>query len=457
MLSKIKMFGFFVAALLVTCLLSWPSPANASGGGAGFNGNEQEEAKGTTSKPPQATAAPAQQKSASDLKKEGIELYHSGNYNRAIETFKQMEGRTQDKSLLAQAYIYLSMSYYCLEEQEEAKKWLKKAVETNPEINEADLLFPPGFDTLYNETRGTTSKSPQTKVVTQDKIQVADTASGTGGTKKKASALRLKLYGGFSRLSAGDVNDGADGYFEILELLEASSGGSTSGGYRPLNSGINVGADIIFQLTPNIGVGIGAGYLQGSKTSQMTLSAEGIEYNLTGTPKLSAMPIRLAAFFTLPLGEKLSITADAGAAIYAGLKFDARQRLELSNATDSMWTEMSLKASRTSLSGNLGFQGSLGIDYAFSQNMGFFVEAAFRYANFKNFDSATGITENDDGSGGTDEGKIYLETNTYAGMGTWSTFIVSEEPPTPDEYSDYREPKFNLSGISLQAGIRIRF
>jgi hypothetical protein len=349
------------------------------------------------------------------------------------------------------------MSYYCLEEQEESKKWLKKAVETNPEINEADLLFPPGFDTLYYETRGTTSKSPQTKVVTQGKTQAADTASGAGGTKKKASALRVKLYGGYSLLSPKDVNDGADGYFEILELYAASSGGSTSGGYRPLNSGINVGADIIFQLTPNIGVGIGAGYLQSSKTSQMAISMGSTEYNLTGTPKLSAMPIRLAAFFTLPLGEKLSITADAGAAIYAGLKFDARQRLDLSNATESMWLEMSLKASRTSLSGNLGFQGSLGIDYAFAQNMGFFIEAVARYANFKNFDNATGISEESVSGPQTDVGKIYLETNTYASLGTWSMFIVSAEPPTPDEYTEYREPKFNLSGISLQAGIRIRF
>jgi hypothetical protein len=189
----------------------------------------------------------------------------------------------------------------------------------------------------------------------------------------------------------------------------------------------------------------------------MSVSVEDMEYNATGTPKLSAMPIRLAAFFTLPLGEKLSLTADAGAAIYAGLKFDSRQRIELSNATDSMWMETSLKASRTSLSDNLGFQGSLGIDYAFSQKMGFFIEAVARYANFKNFDEATRISERDDMAPETDVGKIYLETNTYEGLGTWSLFIVSAEPPIPDEYSDYREPKFNLSGISLQAGIRIRF
>ena len=400
-------------------------------------------------------ASAAQQKNASDLKKEGIELYHSGDYNRAIETFKQMEGRTQDKSLLAQAYIYLSMSYYCLEEQEESKKWLKKAVETNPEINEADLLFPPGFDTLYNETKGATSKSPQAKVVDTAKVKVADTASGTGGTKKKASALRVKLYGGYSLLSPKDVNDGVDGYFEILELYAASGGGSTSGGYSPLNSGINFGADVVYQLTPKIGVGIGAGYLQSSKTSQMMATLTSAELDVTGTPKLSAMPIRLALFLTFPIGGKLSLTADAGAAVYAGLKLDASQRVENNIGA---WETTSLKASRTSLSANLGFQGSLGIDYAFSQKMGFFIEAVARYARFKNFAAATEISESSTGSPETDEGKIYLETNTFAGIGSDSWFIVSADPPIDEPpYTEYREPKFDLSGFSLQAGIRIRF
>jgi hypothetical protein len=330
---------------------------------------------------------------------------------------------------------------------EEAKKGPDKAVVTNPEINGANLLFPPGFDDLfdriYYKTKGTTSKPPQA------------TAGAATGEPKKSSPLSLRLYGGLSRLAAGDLNEGFDGFFELLELYAADVGASTTGGYNPLHAGYNFGADLIFQLTPNIGVGIGAGYLQISKSSLMTLSFEGEEFTLTGTPKLSAMPIRLAVFLTLPLGGKFNLTADAGAAIYAGLKLDAEQRLELST-TD--WQEMSLSASRSSLSDNLGFQGSLGFEYKISQKMGFFLEAVGRYARFKNFDTATGISEFSGGSPETDVGKIYLETNTIAGVGSYSWFIVSADPPTPEPpYTEYREPKIDLSGFSLQAGIRIRF
>ncbi len=328
---------------------------------------------------------------------------------------------------------------------EEAKKGPDKAVATNPVIKGADLLFPPGFDGLfdkvYYEAKGKASKSAQA------------TAGTATGVPTKSSPLNLRLYGGFSRLAAGDVNEGCDGFFELLELYAALGFGTASGGYNPIHAGYNFGADLVFQITPNIGVGIGAGYLQSSKSSLMTLSSTAIgEITLTGTPKLSAMPIRLAVFFTLPLGGKFNLTADVGAAFYAGLKLEAEQRLEV--AADN-WEEMSLSASRSSLSDNLGFQGSLGFEYKISPKMGFFVEAVGRSARFKNFDTATGTSENSDGDPETDVGKIYLATYTYP-EGTYSAFIISEAVPLPDPDVTYREPKIDLSGFSLQAGIRIR-
>jgi hypothetical protein len=328
---------------------------------------------------------------------------------------------------------------------QEAKKGPDKAAATNPEIHGTDLLFPPGFDDLfdkiYYESRGATSKPPQA------------TAAPATGEPKKASALSLRLYGGLSRLAAGDVNEGSDGYFELLELYEAMGAGSvTSGGYSPLHAGYNFGADIVFQLSPMIGVGIGASYLRSSKSSLMTFSFEGEEITLTGTPMLSAMPIRLAVFFTLPLGGKFNLTADAGAAYYAALKLDASQRLEF---TADDWQEMSLSASRSSLTDNLGFQGSLGFEYKVSHKMGFFIEAIGRYASFKNFDTATGTSQSGGGVPETDEGKIYLLTYDYP-EGTYSAFTISAEPPITFPEVTVREPKIDLGGFSLQAGIRIR-
>jgi hypothetical protein len=275
-----------------------------------------------------------------------------------------------------------------------------------------------------------------------------DYAGGAAG----ASRFSLRLYGGFSRIGAADLNAGFDGYYELIELYEAEGFGTVTGGYTPLKNGYNGGADVIYEITPRIGIGIGAGYLRTSANSLATLAVEGDTIDLPATATLSAIPIRLGVFLTFPIGGKLNLTADAGAAYYAALKVDATQRIEFDEAD---WQEMSINAQRSSFA-NLGFQGSLGLEYMVSPKMGFFVEALGRYASFKNFETATGSNQSSGGFSESTEGKIYLATVTGS-EGSWSLFIVEETPPTPGEGVTYSEPKIDLSGFSLQAGIRIRF
>ncbi len=276
-----------------------------------------------------------------------------------------------------------------------------------------------------------------------------DYAGGGAG----ASRFSLRLYGGFSRIGAADLNAGFDGYYELIELYEALGYGTVTGGYTPLKNGFNGGADVIYEITPRIGIGIGTGYLRTSANSLATLSAEGDAIDLPATATLSAIPVRLGLFLTFPLGGKVNLTADAGAAYYAALKVDATQRIEISSTE---WSEMSLSAQRSSFA-NLGFQGSLGFEYMVSPKMGFFVEALGRYARFKNFETAMGSNRSSGGSTESTEGKIYLMTSTYP-EGSWSIFTVEETPPVSSPPSKvYTEPKIDLSGFSLQAGIRIRF
>ena len=277
---------------------------------------------------------------------------------------------------------------------------------------------------------------------------------GMGGSGAKSSSFSLRLYGGFSRIAAGDLNEGLDGYFELLELYFAGSGTQT-GGYSPLHKGYNFGADLVYQITPKIGIGLGAGYLRSSSSPSAEWSDVGKDIEISGTAAVSAVPIRLGLFFDFPLSGNLNLTANAGAAYYAGLKLDASQRLDFD--TGNYWFEEALSANRSSFA-NLGFHGSLGFEYMFSPKMGFFVEALGRYASFKNFETATGSYRDSDPSSSSTEGKIYLLTMRWSSAETWSLFIVSEDPPTsspPDVV--YTEPKIDLSGFSLQAGIRIRF
>jgi opacity protein-like surface antigen len=264
----------------------------------------------------------------------------------------------------------------------------------------------------------------------------------------------LRVHGGYSYLQTADANTGSGGWFDFYEILAAEQGLTTEGAYSPFHGGYDFGADLILQLSPRFGVGIGLGYLQSSETSTMTISSIDVSVLMNGTPKLSAMPIRLGVFTTWPLGGKLNFTANAGAAYYAAVKFSALLRLEAQ--VDAEWLEQSITANMNRL-GNIGFQGGLGLEYALSPRMFLFVEAQGRYASFKNFDTATGASDSSFGTPTEDVGKIYLETNTETEE-TWTWFIVSDTEPTPiPGVAAYREPKFDLSGFSLQAGFRVRF
>lgn len=277
-------------------------------------------------------------------------------------------------------------------------------------------------------------------------------AAAQDGGSKAFSRLSLKLYGGYSHIAAGDLNDGADYYFEIIELYEAQGYGTATGGYKPVHGGYDFGADLIYQITPAVGVGLGAGFMRNSSRSLANFASEDVSVDITVDSALSAIPVRLGVFFTVPAGPRLNLTADVGAAYYLGLKLDATQRLDIS---DTEWMEMSVGSTEAG-SQNIGFHGSLGFEYKLSRTMGFFVEAVGRYAKLSNFNAVTGIQNSSGGGGETIDGKLYIATQTDPDYPV-SGFTIEETPPVDNEYTTYREPKFDLSGFSLRAGFRVRF
>ena len=269
---------------------------------------------------------------------------------------------------------------------------------------------------------------------------------------KDISKLSVRLYGAYSTIGAADMNKGARGLYDLFALYVSLGTGSAVGEYEPTHGGANYGADVIYQITPRIGVGLGAGYMKSSNEPLMAFAVGSAAGIITGGPTLSAVPVRLGVFASFPVSGKLDLTANAGGAWYAGLKLRVKERFDLSS---SDWTEMNLTGSRSDLS-NLGFQGGLGLEYKLSRTMGFFVEAEGRYASFKNFDSVTSMTTSSAGASETETGKLYVVTSTFP-EGSYSTFFISETPPVSSPSTIYEDPKIDLSGFALRAGIHIRF
>lgn len=267
--------------------------------------------------------------------------------------------------------------------------------------------------------------------------------------------MDLRVHGGYSRLAAADVNAGSGGIFDFYKLFIEYGGYEGEGGYRALHGGYDFGADLVFLLGPRFGVGVGLGYLRSAGKGDLTLTIEDQALDVTGGPSLSAIPLRLGLYYTLPVAGRLSLTANAGAAVYLGLRFHDRYAYD----QGGIWGRQDIIGNRTSLSANLGGQGGLGFDYRFGSKWSFFVEAQGRYARFKNFGQAKIMVASAEGGSQTREGKIYLRSQILSADPPleFITYVVADTPPTPDPPDlVISEPRFDLSGFCLQAGIRIR-
>ena len=268
--------------------------------------------------------------------------------------------------------------------------------------------------------------------------------------------IDLRIHGGASYLKAADVNTGSFGYYEFYRTLhELAPEYAFEGVHSPLHFGHDVGFDLVFLLGPRLGIGVGAGRLRSAGKADWTFNWGTAEEAFVERPALSAWPIRLGLYYSLPLPGRLSLTANVGAAFYAGLSF--RDRYEYDQGV--FIVEQTISASSWSLSDKLGFQGGLGIDYRIGSRLGLFIEAQGRYARFKNFGQVTVDVASGEGGSQTRQGKIYLITHTFIPdpLVIINAFQVEDTPPAPDPPDHLvREPKFDLSGFCLQAGIRIR-
>jgi hypothetical protein len=283
-------------------------------------------------------------------------------------------------------------------------------------------------------------------------LLVAGLLSLPAGAAGGGFGLSIKVHGAFSYLQASDVNAGAGGLIDFYKSMYESYGYATVGEYQPFHRSYGFGADFIFSISPRLGVGLGVGYLQGSGKSRLDIDAGTQIGRLLEKPRLCAMPIRLGLFASWPIGKKLSLIANVGAAYYANVKFHNIWRIE--EETTGNWMEHSIVAKMNRF-GNVGFQGGLGIEYALAPRVLVFFEALGRYARFNNFPSATYNYDYYDGYHDDWSGKIYIVTQTTPDW-TYTRIYILETEPVPDEDTTYYEPRFDFSGFALQVGFRVK-
>lgn len=295
-------------------------------------------------------------------------------------------------------------------------------------------------------------------------LALATAPSGASGEGK----LSVRAFGGYGYHAAGDVNRGTQSFFDWgSSYLAPPPGGSIQGGYAPRHGGYELGGDIILELSPKLGLGLGAGFLESEHSYRpeppmMTITdnpqGQGwIKYFNTAT-KLSAIPVRLGVFLSLPVGGKASFIANAGISGYLKARYEGIWNVNfVYSGKMGYWPAQTFSTEAQKNGLGLGFHGGLGIDYAFFPSWSFFVEAQGRVARFAGFEGQTDCVavEAEVFPPFYETGKLYYE-NAPQVPGSPRLIMVQSAPPAGPS-GQPREAVVDLSGFSLRAGFRFHF
>lgn len=263
--------------------------------------------------------------------------------------------------------------------------------------------------------------------------------------------LSLRLQGGWTYILGGDVNHGTKAFF-YPGVWEVSSGG-----YRGVHSGYEFGGDIIFALTPRLGIGIGGGYMQVSRYSQMSISPEGPSLSsmlYIAEPRLSAIPIRAGLYLTLPWRGKFNFLADFGLSYYFRARYsDEPMSLLFLGETLSSYTLIDTHAENRNIP--IGFHAGISLEYELGRNLWLYLGARGRYARFRGWEGTSMLDSNyEPPVSELEQGILYYEIVPTV-IHTPRLLMVQSDPPDGPG-GEPRQAVVDFSGISLQIGIRIR-
>lgn len=253
----------------------------------------------------------------------------------------------------------------------------------------------------------------------------------------------IRLFLGYNMISRGDVNAGAHG------LLDTSNDKLTSWGLIPDNQFSNMksifemGGDVLYNLTPRLAVGLGAGSLKGGEINIIRYSSQyKAQAGQTDTDlRFNAIPIRFIFKYTHPLSDLFNLTLTGLPILYL-----AKVNFALINP---LWGAESIQIRTHSQS--FGFSGIVGLELKLSPNAVFYMEGIGRYANLSGFKGEQKIYDEDF----SEITNIKTEGTLYYVEGDRPGLVVSQAEPSG--FNLVKRAVFNYSGFSLRAGIAVRF
>jgi hypothetical protein len=262
----------------------------------------------------------------------------------------------------------------------------------------------------------------------------------------KGVGLHVRLGGGYSLLSGGDFKTGIQGmYDQSCQLI--SSAGFTLGksDERPLNSGYELGGDLVYYFAGRFGIGAGGTLTRVNKINEQLFRYGTVllDHALRIVPRTDIITLRVGAFYAIPLNRLVTVCLNAGPALYA-VDFGCSWSYEMGG--------YAYQVSQTVKAKGWGAQGGIGLEIRMNARLAFILEAQARYARISGFEGTERLYEYIGGQSSTSDttGTLYyLKKEGFPRLE-----VFSEAPATG---LDGDEAVFDFSGISLRAGLNFKF
>jgi hypothetical protein len=255
------------------------------------------------------------------------------------------------------------------------------------------------------------------------------------------SKFGFKVSGGLIYAGGGDINAGVQGWYDFYHDYLQLLGYSATGTYSPFHLGMDFQGEFLFNLSPEMALGLGAGYLSVSKDSALTGTSGSKTITLTFQPKVHAIPITFNFHYYLPAGNTLKFVLTAGVGYY------------LTKIDHTLGATGSGSVEKYDFSaGGFGFHGGVGLDLALSPAVSLVLDLLGRYA------TASGYTGSyTSGSTTHTNVNLYYYEGSFPGFGTYPQLTYDTTLPSGSGVNNAREAKLDLSGFSALIGFVFHF
>jgi hypothetical protein len=255
--------------------------------------------------------------------------------------------------------------------------------------------------------------------------------------------VHFKLSGSYSLLSLSDVNRSLDGWRGYMKQRAAVTPGWTYEGGKSgrVRGGFDLEGELLLDLTPYWGVGVGSGYSYGQASETATsleITRSAVPYIYARPTKVTTAPLVVSGYRFWPLGRKLRLYARAGMGLLWARYRDSEAARKASASEFSYMNTRSVSGR-----GALALIGA-GVKYAHDGSLGFFIEGDWRQARINTFKEGTET--------------LYFFEEYDPDLDFWQAKMsLLDEPPSGETFRSVQKAVVDCGGFVLKLGFFIKF